>query len=166
LLSNRSEMDLSKNIPCMSHNMSTKNENLLNQRFTTLLAESKERWDKKNFAMGSFLDIKGAFDNTSFLAMNGVCGGHGVNPTSTRWIAALFGQRTVTAIIRGESITIKVRKGCPQGGVLSPLLWNIVFDELIRRLNSTGLWSQGFAGDISKFLSSVSELMQNALNIV
>jgi hypothetical protein len=41
--------------------------------------------------------------------------------TPKRWIDALLGQRTVTAVIRGESITMKVGKGCPQGGVLSPL---------------------------------------------
>jgi Reverse transcriptase (RNA-dependent DNA polymerase) len=81
---------------------------------------------QKIFAMGSFLDIEGAFDNTSFQAMNMGCGGHGVNPTSTRWIDALLGQRTVTAVIRRESITMKVRKRCSQEGVLSPVLWNMV----------------------------------------
>jgi Reverse transcriptase (RNA-dependent DNA polymerase) len=47
---------------------------------------------QKIFAMGSFLDMEGAFYNTSFQAMNMGCGGHGVNPTSTRWIDALLGQ--------------------------------------------------------------------------
>jgi hypothetical protein len=36
--------------------------------------------------------------------------------------------RTVRAEIRGESMTMKVRRGCPQGCVLSPLLWNMVIE--------------------------------------
>jgi Reverse transcriptase (RNA-dependent DNA polymerase) len=41
-----------------------------------------------------------------------------------------------------------VRKGCPQGGILSPLLWNMVVDQLLRRLNEAHLWAQGFADDV------------------
>jgi hypothetical protein len=77
-----------------------------------LVSRVKGALEQNIFAMGSFLDIECAFDNTSFLAMNKCCGEHGVNPTSTRWIDALLGQRIVTAIIRGENITMKVRKGC------------------------------------------------------
>jgi Reverse transcriptase (RNA-dependent DNA polymerase) len=114
--------------------------------------------EQKIFAMGCFLDIENAFDNTSFQAMNRSCGRLGVNPTSTRWIDAFLGQRTVTAVIRGENITMKVRKGCPQGDVLSPLLWNMVIDELIRRLNHAGLWSRGFADNILNLTNQVKYL--------
>jgi hypothetical protein len=57
-----------------------------------------------------------------------------------------------------------VRRGCPQGGVLSPLLWNMVINSLLGRLNNESLWAQGLADEIAivfhgKFLSTVCELM-------
>jgi hypothetical protein len=71
----------------------------------------------------------------------------------------------------GVSSTMMVRRGCPQGGVLSPLLWNIVINFLLSRLNNESLWAQGLADDIvivinGKLLTKVCELMQKALFIV
>jgi hypothetical protein len=40
-----------------------------------------------------------------------------------------------TETLGGVSRSIRVARGCPQGGVLSPLPWCIVVDELIARLN-------------------------------
>jgi hypothetical protein len=64
-----------------------------------------------------------------------------------------------------------VRRACPQGGVLSPLLWNIVINFLLSRLNNESLWAQGLANNIAivingKLLTKVCELMQKALFIV
>jgi hypothetical protein len=42
-----------------------------------------------------------------------------------------------------------VARGCPQGGVLSPLLWCLVVDELITGLNEGGIYVQGYADDMS-----------------
>ena len=67
--------------------------------------------------------------------------------------------------------SVKVNRGCPQGGNLSPLLWCIVIDGLLKELELAGLYSQGYADDLvilikSKFNSTVSELLQRALRIV
>jgi hypothetical protein len=63
------------------------------------------------------------------------------------------------------------RRGCQQGGVLSPLLWNMVIYSLLVRLNNESLWAQGLVYDIAivingVFLSTVCELIQKALFIV
>ncbi|KAG8248356.1 hypothetical protein J6590_041940 [Homalodisca vitripennis] len=42
------------------------------------------------------------------------------------------GMPQVKAKIGDESITIKAQKGCPQGGVLSPLLWAMTVDDLTK----------------------------------
>jgi hypothetical protein len=42
-----------------------------------------------------------------------------------------------------------VARGCPQGGVLSPLLWCLVVDEMMARLNWSGVYTQGHADDMS-----------------
>jgi hypothetical protein len=71
----------------------------------------------------------------------------------------------------GSSLTAKVAGGCPQGGVLSPLLWNLVVDRLLVATNDLGFSTFGYADDIviivhGKFTHIVREIMQEALNVV
>lgn len=42
-----------------------------------------------------------------------------------------------------------VKKGCPQGGIISPLLWDLVIDSLLNDLNGKGYSTIGYAGDIT-----------------
>ena len=79
--------------------------------------------------------------------------------------------RLVPTSLMGSSITAKVTRGCPQGEVLSPLLWNLVDDRLWTVKNDLGFSTFGYAGDIfiivqGKFAHTVREIMQNALNVV
>ena len=48
----------------------------------------------------------------------------------------------------GISLTAKVVGVCPQGGVLSPLLWNLVVDRLLTITNDLGFSAFGYADDI------------------
>ena len=69
----------------------------------------------------------------------------------------------------GETMQVASVRSCLQGGVLSPLLWNLTVDKLLWDLNEAGYYSIGFADDITiiirgKFPSTVSEVLQNALN--
>jgi len=62
-------------------------------------------------------------------------------------------------------------RGCPQGGVLSPLLWCLVVDELLVKLQEAGLLVCGYADDVAaivrgSFLSTLKELMDKALKII
>jgi hypothetical protein len=71
----------------------------------------------------------------------------------------------------GSSLTAKFAGGCPQGGVLSPLLWNLVVDRLLAAINGQGFNTYGYAEDIviivqGKFVHIIRELMQAALNVV
>lgn len=79
--------------------------------------------------------------------------------------------RTATTEIGGRTFSVSVKRGCPQGGVLSPLLWTMVVDNLLTRLNRVGLFTQGYADDIvilltGKDLYTLGGLMQNALSVV
>jgi hypothetical protein len=116
----------------------------------------------KFFALGAFLDVERFFDNTSFEAMGKASVDHEVHFMIPRWIAVMVNNRMVRAEISGVSSTMMVRRGCPQEGVLSPLLWNMVL---------TGSSDQAFVDDITivmngKLMSTVCELMQKALFIV
>jgi hypothetical protein len=86
------------------------------------------------------------------------------------FLVTLIYGRLVHAFLTGSSLTARVAGGCPQGRVLSLLLWNLV-DELLVGLNDQGLCAMGYADDIviiaqGKFTHPVRELMQAALNEV
>jgi hypothetical protein len=81
--------------------------------------------------------------------MGKACADHEVHFTISRWIAAILSNHMVRAEIKGVSSTMMVRRGSPQGDVLSPLLWNMVINSLLVRLNNESLWAQGFADDIA-----------------
>jgi RNA-directed DNA polymerase len=51
---------------------------------------------------------------------------------------------------------VKVTRGCPQGGVLSPLLWSLVVDDLLVKLNSRGYYAQAYADDSNIYSWKIS----------
>jgi hypothetical protein len=73
---------------------------------------------------------EGAFDNTSFHAIITAARERGLEKTCCRWVRSMVKSRLVLTSLMGSSMTAKVM-GCPQGRVLSPLLWNLVVDRLL-----------------------------------
>ena len=59
----------------------------------------------------------------------------------------------VSASMLGVDLTIAVARGTAQGGVLSPLVWNLVMDTLLRRMmHHPGAYSETFADDLTKLI--------------
>ena len=88
-----------------------------------------------------------------------------------RWISSLLHDRIITYETYGKETSVIPTRGTPQGGVLSPTLWNLVIDELLKRLRREGVSNIGFADDIAvickgKFLNTICETTQRALSIV
>jgi hypothetical protein len=80
----------------------------------------------------------------------------------------MLDSRNINAILSGETLRASAARRCPQGGVLSPLLWSLVVDNLLWELNSNGYYTVGYADDLAilingKFPYTVSEVLQTAL---
>jgi len=52
------------------------------------------------------------------------------------------------ATLNEISMKFVISRGCPQEGVLSPLLWCLVVNDLITRLSESAIFIQGYAADI------------------
>ena len=48
--------------------------------------------------------------------------------------------RKITANLLGKTREIIAMRGCPQGGVLSPLPWSLVVDGLLKELTEEGYY--------------------------
>ena len=66
-----------------------------------------------------------------------------IGHTIVQWIRATQEGRLAAAALNGSTMRDAVSRGCPQGGVFSPLLWCLVVDYLIVRLNRGSIYTQG-----------------------
>jgi len=89
---------------------------------------------------------------------------HQVNPKLYNWIKNYLSERHVSLHDPDTTHTQRMERGSPQGAVLSPILWAVVIDPLIRRLFDGGFHAVAFADDVAEGDTRV-ELEQKAQRI-
>jgi len=77
-------------------------------------------------------------------------------------------KRTAETNVGGNNFEISTNRRCPQGGVLSPLMWSLVVDELLGSLTGNGVTCRGYADDIvimakGKFEGTLCDLVEREL---
>lgn len=68
--------------------------------------------------------------------------------------------RSITVRTNGGDETVEIRASVPQGSVLGPALWNVVYDEVLRLKFLAGVEVVGYADDLAII---VTALTTNAL---
>lgn len=81
--------------------------------------------------MATFIDISSAFDKLNPGKAIQALIEKGVPLEIAKWYKDYLTSRYLFVEIKGSSIWKEIGIGCPQGGVLSTLLWNIAFDDLL-----------------------------------
>jgi len=69
--------------------------------------------DQQEITLRVFLDIEGAFDNTSYDSMCSAFTRHGVDQTIVRWITDTLEGRLDAAALGDVSRSVAVSRGCP-----------------------------------------------------
>lgn len=124
----------------------------------------------KEVALCAFIDIEGAFSNTPRQSIHRALVKRGVEPATVAWIMASLSSRIINMQLGAASVTATPGDGCPQGGCLSPLLWSLVVDDLLKTLTSAGFEICGYADDLvimvrGKHDDTISDRMQTALTL-
>lgn len=81
-----------------------------------------------------FLDISNAFNNLWWPAIIEASKKMKCSRPLVSILQNYLKKRTVVFRTEGGSIERDVNKGCPQGSLLGPLLWNLVFHDLMEEL--------------------------------
>ena len=121
---------------------------------STLVDRIESAIYRDSYALVISVDIKGAFDNLSTESIEKAMEDNEYPPLMREWYSNFLRNRLVTAEILGEKITVQPTCGTPQGGVLSPRVWNITFDPLLRNIKNDGgpCVPIAFADDIALIL--------------
>ena len=91
---------------------------------------------RKEKVIAVSLDCTGAFDCVGFDAASEALIANGVPAGMSNWYTNLLKGREVTASLQGVTKTITPGRGSPQGGILSPLVWNLVMDSLLKEFQA------------------------------
>ena len=124
----------------------------------------------KEYTLCGSLDIEGAFNNLSIESIVSSLRLAEVKPLIIDWIEKLLKNRIIVAEWGQTKVSRQVIRGTPQGGVLSPLLWILTMNTLLKRLYLQGIDVVTYADDVmlltsGKFPEILRDLLQTGLNI-
>ena len=136
-----------------------------------LIIRVEKVFDQQEIALGAFLDIERAFNNTCYDTTCDALVRHGSEYTIMRRIKVTLEGCVAVATLNETSLGFAISGGCPQRGVLSPLLWCMVVNDLLTKPSGGGVFIQGYADDIclltvGEFPNTVSGFMQWALSTI
>jgi len=131
------------------------------------LASCLERaLDQKQYTLGVF-DI-GAFDNSSPHSVRYALDEWRVVKPVRNWIVSMIGSRSIRVCLGNSNMVVQAGRGLPQGGGMSPTLWSLIAECLLKWLSKQGVYAHGFADDgvavvIGCFFATLCEIMQRVL---
>ena len=127
-----------------------------------LITHIRRAFIKKANTKCVLLDIKGAFDNAwppSIICKlkEKHCPSYLIN-----LIASFLHHRTASLKMFDSQYEAQIQKGCPQGSILSPFLWNLIIDGALRETLPKGIKIQAYADDLVIFKTGTNEKNSNA----
>lgn len=111
------------------------------------LLEAKAATDActETYQLGIFVDFRGAFDN---LRWDKVMQRLSTVVADKRLWQSYFSHRTVYVRNGATSIQQEVQRGCPQGSICGPAVWNLCMQTLLVRLEAAGSKVIAYADDL------------------
>ena len=101
-------------------------------------------------AVAVFVDLEKAFELASAPAILSILARKGVQGRLLAWIGDYLQERRAAVRFQGHvSSTTIFQNGTPQGGILSPVLFNVLVEELANLSNSTNVKVLSYADDVA-----------------
>lgn len=121
------------------------------------LRETIQKTPEK-YAIGLMFDISGAFDGVWWPNVLRNLKDRSCPRNIYRLTNSYLSERKACITSNTEQITKDVNKGCPQGSVLGPQLWNLIFDEIIEEIREKGNHAIAYADDLAIIVTGNSRM--------
>ncbi|XP_052750082.1 uncharacterized protein LOC128200503 [Galleria mellonella] len=102
----------------------------------------------KQLAVIVSLDIQGAFDSAWWPTIITQLDTMGIDEDILQLITSYLSQRKITIKYSGVTINRETNRGCIQGSVCGPILWNVQLNQALEASQYGGVHIQAFADDI------------------
>ncbi|CAH2233980.1 jg20059 [Pararge aegeria aegeria] len=131
------------------------------------MAEAAKQGTQRNKKLCALitLDVKNAFNSAPWQAILEEIKRRGFPQYMYNLIDSYLDQRhVVVRDAKGTTKTFEVSSGVPQGSILGPTLWNILYDEVLRLDLGSEVQLVGFADDLALIVTAQKEyvLMKKA----
>ena len=123
----------------------------------------------RKYVLGIFVDFKGAFDNLSWNSVFEKLRDIGCAEIEL-WMS-YFRNRKACVIGTLDVEWKEVERGCPQGSICGPYIWNIMMNELLNELEAGGYKFCAYADDLLVLVEGNSRIQieqvgTSALNVI
>ena len=127
-----------------------------------------QKTSANNYVMSIFLDISGAFNNLWWPDIIHQMKEIGCSGAIIALVRNYLNHREVTIRTESGEVTKEICKGCPQGSLLGPTLWNLVFDGLLKKVERAGNRIIAYADDGAIIIegNSRNELQEQGQKII
>ncbi len=130
----------------------------------TAVAEAKQHLEE-GYEWVVDLDLEKFFDRVNHQRLTARL----AERVSDRRLLVLIGRMLKAAVVMPDGVRVSTEEGVPQGGPLSPLLSNVVLDELDRELSQRGHRFVRYADDCNIYVRSEragKRVMESVVNFI
>ncbi|XP_049886736.1 uncharacterized protein LOC126381283 [Pectinophora gossypiella] len=133
--------------------MSTRQYGFMPQKSTedslyTLIRHIRSKLEEKKLITLVSLDIEGAFDSAWWPKIKVRLAEERCPANLRKVLESYLSERTVSVRYGGAEYKAETEKGCVQGSIGGPILWNLLLDPLLKGLEDRGHYCQAFADDV------------------
>lgn len=140
---------------------------------TAAAAIEGERWryGSIEYCAVVTLDIKNAFNSADWVQIRRALTKMETPHYLTKIVEDYFRERKLKYHTDEGEETYEVTAGVPQGSVLGPLMWNLMYDGILRLILPKGVKLIGFADDIAviavaKYIHEVEAALNEAVDVI
>lgn len=113
---------------------------------------------QQKYTIGLLFDISGAFDSVWWPSILNNLKYRNCPRNIYKLIQSYLSNRSAEIVTTSSRAQKTVNKGCPQGSILGPMFWNLVFDDLLNKLSDSGHNVTAYADDLIVLASGNSRL--------
>lgn len=121
--------------------------------------EEAQPWSRRQLCAMITLDVKNAFNSASWQFILEELRSRQIDESLISIIASYLSNRHILLEAANSKRAIKINSGVPQGSILGPTLWNILYDKLFDLDMPEDVTLVGFADDVAMVVKARNETL-------